>query len=188
MVSIEGLDKAAVLAALYNRSITGGMGFFHYDPTPMTVEQAREIFRSFERVTKKFLFWTIEKRPAARYIYFDYLQGRPMKVDLTSDIEFDATWYDDPAYNGEGAAEEAIRLLRETGDVNPPSTQVAHRTGVLNAAQETRHELHRKPDPPREMDVPGLGRITAFHVGLDDVADELGPKIDEAIQRQRDGE
>lgn len=42
-ISLAGLDKAAVLAALYNASRPQGMGFMHYDPTPMTVKEASKI-------------------------------------------------------------------------------------------------------------------------------------------------
>ena len=42
-MNIQGLDKAAVLAALYNRARPQGMGFLHYDPKPMTVEEAQKI-------------------------------------------------------------------------------------------------------------------------------------------------
>ncbi len=45
MISINGLDKAAVLAALYNASRPQGMGFMHYDPKPMEVEEARTLLR-----------------------------------------------------------------------------------------------------------------------------------------------
>lgn len=41
-IAIKGLDKAAVLAALYNASRPQGMGFLQYDPKPMTAEIARE--------------------------------------------------------------------------------------------------------------------------------------------------
>lgn len=39
-ISLVNVDKAAYLAALYNASQPQGMGFMHYDPTPMTREQA----------------------------------------------------------------------------------------------------------------------------------------------------
>ena len=42
-ISLIGLDKAAVLAALYNASKPVGMGFARYDPTPMTLEEARAL-------------------------------------------------------------------------------------------------------------------------------------------------
>jgi hypothetical protein len=34
-IDLKGLNKAAVLAALYNASKPQGMGFLQYDPTPM---------------------------------------------------------------------------------------------------------------------------------------------------------
>lgn len=138
MVSIKGLEKAAVLAALYNRATTENARLLQYDPASMTVEQARKILCSFERVTKKILFWEIEVKPADKYIYFDYLKGRSMKVDLSNNEEFDAGQYD--LYNREGAnregAEDAIKSLREIGDVNPLATQTAHRAGLLIALEE----------------------------------------------------
>ena len=39
-VDITGLDKAAVLAVLYNAAKPQGMGFLQYDPEPMTIGQA----------------------------------------------------------------------------------------------------------------------------------------------------
>ena len=91
MIDISGLDKAAVLAALYNNSRPQGMGLLHFDPTPMSVEAAREIL-------------DIDRPP-----YFDYLHGRVMKVDLDSD-ELDPWGYDRDL--GEGAAKKVIDSLR----------------------------------------------------------------------------
>lgn len=90
-ISIAGLDKAAVLAALYNAAKPLGLGWMHYDPTPMSIDLAREILKSGQT-------------------YFDYLQGRVMKVDLSGD-EFDSRLYD--LDNGEGAAERALKPLRK---------------------------------------------------------------------------
>ena len=185
MVSIVGLDKAAVLAVLYNRALTGGMGFMQYDPRPMTVEQAREILRSFEGAAKKFFFRKIEKQSSVIRIYFDYIAGRAMKVDLTSDKEFDASTYDEPCYNGDGAAEDAIRSLRETGDVNSSTIQAAQLVGFLAAVKRTRKQLHEETEPTRDVEIPGLGLTRVVNLGLNDVADVLGSKIDEAEKRVR---
>jgi hypothetical protein len=84
-ISLVGLDKAAVLAALYNASKPQGMGFLRYVPEPMTKGQAEELLSQQTR--------------------FDYLQGRVMKVNLSGD-EFDPWGYD--RYNGQGAAQRAI--------------------------------------------------------------------------------
>ena len=85
-MDISNLDKATVLAALYNHARHQGMGLLHFDPEPMTVEQAREIL-------------------AAGQTYFDYVKGRVMKVDLSKDF-LDTRLYDRD--NGLGAAENAI--------------------------------------------------------------------------------
>jgi len=90
MISIKGLDKAEVLAALYNRARPQGMGFLQWTPQDMSIEEAKE---------------TLQYGP-----YFDYVQGRVMKVDLSKD-EFDSSLYDRD--NGLGAAEMVIARLRE---------------------------------------------------------------------------
>lgn len=89
-MDISGLDKAAVLAALYNASKQQGMGFLHArGATDMTVAQARE--------------------ELAKRDYFDYLHGRVMKINLAGD-EVDTRLYDRD--NGAGAAERAVDAIR----------------------------------------------------------------------------
>lgn len=85
MINISGISKAKVLAALYNNSKPMGRGMLHYDPAMMTEGEAEELLKQES--------------------YFDYIKGRVMKVDLSTD-EFDPFLYDRD--NGEGAAEEAI--------------------------------------------------------------------------------
>ncbi len=89
-MDITGLNKAEVLAALYNGSKPQGMGFLHYDPTPMTKEEAQVFLND--------------------NTYFDYLMGRVMKIDLsTNDLRTDL-------YNrdvGVDAAEKIISNLKE---------------------------------------------------------------------------
>lgn len=89
-MDIKGLDKAVVLAALYNGSHQLGMGFLHKrGAEPMSVEQARE--------------------ELADGPYFDYLHGRVMKISLQGD-ELDTFLYNRD--NGEGAAERIIEGLK----------------------------------------------------------------------------
>ncbi len=89
-IDISGMDKAEVLAALYNGSRQQGMGFLHSRGTSeMTVEQAREELK--------------------RDSYFDYLNGRVMKIGLDSD-DLETRLYDRD--NGVGAAERIIEKLR----------------------------------------------------------------------------
>ena len=86
MVKYNGLTKAEVLCALYNNSKPQGMGMFVYQPGKMTLEIAEKILK--ERT------------------YFDYIQGRVMKVDLSEDDGFEEWLYDRD--NGEGAAQQAL--------------------------------------------------------------------------------
>jgi hypothetical protein len=100
MISIKGLDKAAVLVALYNNSKPLGSGFLHYDPLPMTLEEAQDIIKNG---SSEDYFGQIQTTK------FDYLKGRVMKVDL-SGVEFDEWGYDRD--NGTGAA---LRALKQAG-------------------------------------------------------------------------
>ena len=107
MISIKGLDKAAVLAALYNHSKGQGMGFLQAVLGAMTVEQAREHLGIGDDQTKMF-----PTNPRGNRMYFDYLQGRVLKVDLSGD-EFEERLYDRDV--GTGAAQHAIDSVRSKG-------------------------------------------------------------------------
>ncbi len=80
-INLKGLDKAVILAGLYNNSKVQGMGFLQQIPGKMTVDEARELLK--------------------KHTYFDYLYGKVMKVELSGD-DFDPWLYDRD--NGEGAA------------------------------------------------------------------------------------
>ena len=88
-MNIKGLKKSEVLAALYNRARPMGMGYLHYTPDPMTVEEAQALFDAGQSS-------------------FDYLNGRVMKVDFDGD-EVRTDLYNRD--NGPGAAEEVIAGL-----------------------------------------------------------------------------
>lgn len=92
MIDIKGLDKAEVLAALYNNSQPIGLGQLQYVPGDLPMERAASIVASRNGV-----------------LNFEYMAGRVMKVDI-SDDEFDEWLYDRD--NGTGAAERAIAPLR----------------------------------------------------------------------------
>jgi hypothetical protein len=96
MISINGLDKAAVLAALYNSSRPQGLGFLRATPGDMTRDEARQVIIDGDD-------------HGHRDLYFDYVKGRVLKVDLGGDT-FDPCLYDRD--NGEGAAERVIETLR----------------------------------------------------------------------------
>ena len=85
-MDIKGMDKAKILAALYNGARSQGMGLLHYTPEAMTPTEAQEILDSGQT-------------------YFDYHKGRVMKISLESD-ELRTDLYNRD--NGPGAAESII--------------------------------------------------------------------------------
>ena len=91
-ISIAGLDKATVLAALYNASRPLGMGLLNYTPAVMTPEEAAKYLKTTNT--------------------FDYLKGRVMKIRFNSTM-LDVGLYDRD--NGQGAAKAAIDALRTSG-------------------------------------------------------------------------
>ncbi len=90
ILNIEGLDKAEVLAALYNGSKKQGMGFLDArGQKQMSMAEAKAHLHQSQ--------------------YFDYLHGRVMKIDLSTD-ELETRLYNRD--NGEGAAEKIISELQ----------------------------------------------------------------------------
>lgn len=91
-IDIKGIDKAVLLAALYNASKQQGMGFLQTrGARSMSVEEAKK---------------EIEQNPRG---YYDYLHGRVMKSDISKDT-FDPWGYDRD--NGSGSAERVINSIR----------------------------------------------------------------------------
>jgi hypothetical protein len=90
VVDIAGLDKAAVLQALYARARPCGRGWLQYAPGPLTREAALAALAHTQA--------------------FDYLHGRAMKVDLSEEL-LDATAYD--RANGPGSCAQTIERLRQ---------------------------------------------------------------------------
>ena len=85
-MDISKLDKAEVLMVLYNNAKPLGMSYLHYDPAPMTKEEAQKILDTGQD-------------------YFDYLKGRVMKISLKRN-DLDTRLYNRD--NGENAAENAL--------------------------------------------------------------------------------
>ena len=98
-IDIGGMDKAEVLAALFNASKQQGMGFFDTSGAGwMSVDEARKYTDS-----------VLEREGLhSSGLYFDYLRGRVMKVDLAGD-ELNPRLYDRD--NGHGAALRALASL-----------------------------------------------------------------------------
>ena len=96
IVKIDGLNRADVLASLFNHAKPLGMGFLHYKPEHvMAREEAERLLQKHEQYGH----------------HFDYIEGRLLKVVLDPEKqEFYAGSYDRD--NGEGAAQTAIDELR----------------------------------------------------------------------------
>jgi hypothetical protein len=96
MINIADLDKAEVLAELYNNSKVQGMGFMGQRALgdragkPMTIEWAKGIIKD-------------------QGLDFDYLHGKVMKVHLSGN-EFDPYLYDRDV--GSGAAKKVVDSIR----------------------------------------------------------------------------
>jgi len=85
-INIKDKNKAEVLSKLFNASKPQGMGFLQPHNDPMEIEEAQNLIDE-------------------GILYFDYIRGRVMKIDLSSD-ELNTTLYDRD--NGEGAGELAL--------------------------------------------------------------------------------
>jgi len=88
-MNISNMNKAEVLATLYNNSKPLGMGFMQFTSEGMTTQEAQELLDSGQ-------------------VYFDYLKGRVMKIDLSGN-ELDTWLYNRD--NGDNAAEKVLAKL-----------------------------------------------------------------------------
>lgn len=102
-VNIAGLDKVELFAALYNHAKPLGMGMLHYDPTPLTKEAAEKLMGLGDDSSRMF------PGMGRRAMYFDYVKGRPLKIDLSGD-ELETALYNRD--QGDGAAERIVAELR----------------------------------------------------------------------------
>jgi hypothetical protein len=90
-LKIANLDKAEVLVALYNAAKAQGRGFLsHKQDSVFDKEKATQLL--------------------SKATYFDYLDGKPLKIDLSGD-ELDTFLYN--RNNGVDAAENALNPLLE---------------------------------------------------------------------------
>lgn len=88
-INISNMNKAEVLARLYNRAKPLGLGHLHYEEKDMNISEAKSLLESGQT-------------------YFDYVKGRVMKVDLSGDIIKTHLYNRD---NGENAAEIALGIM-----------------------------------------------------------------------------
>jgi hypothetical protein len=125
MLDISTFDRAEVLARLYNAAKPQGLGFLPFDPKPMTTEEAKAYLD-------------------AGQTRFDYLNGRVMKVNLSSP-NLDNRLYDRD--NGEGAAAEALGIFY----TNPKKIRVT----VVATNPEESCELQPDQVWSAEIDIEG---------------------------------
>lgn len=160
-VSIKGLSHAAVLAALYNGSKPLGMGFMQYEPKPMTEAEAENCL--------------------ARSDYFDYLNGRVMKLRIRpDDNEIEERLYDRD--NGQGACQRVINELRITNDTNSDVIARTAQEGTYASAAALATHLDD------ESTLTTAGQLTTFSMGLRDVAEHLTPKFNAVLDDKQDAE
>jgi hypothetical protein len=155
-ISIKGMNKATVLAALYNASRPQMAGFLQYDPKPMTTEEAESLLKQ-----------TTD---------FDYLQGRVMKIDLAGD-DLETWCYNRD--NGQDAAENVINALRNSGDPNSIEVQAMHEVGKEAAADDVMEHIHESSKVARD------GGDISVRLGLAGLADHLIPAVDKARSRSK---
>ena len=93
MISIKGIKKNKILAALYNNS----KPLCCYSSKPMTEKEAEKILDE------------------SKDMNFDYLKGRVMKIDLSKDF-LNPDLYDRD--NGAGAAQKVINTLTKDMENN----------------------------------------------------------------------
>jgi hypothetical protein len=97
MISIVGLEKADVLAALWNNALQPPEWF------------SRELYSGSTRMSREQAAAHLEQHDG-----WDYLDGRLLKMNIGGD-SFDPWGYDRD--NGAGLAARVIAHLRETGSI-----------------------------------------------------------------------
>ncbi|MGW3390758.1 hypothetical protein [Streptomyces cinereoruber] len=118
-VNIGGLDRAAVLAALFNHTEPFGMGA--HDPLAHTKLSVQEAQRFLDSVEPR----AITDLPVPGRAYIEpgggvhtgrYLRGHSLELVFDKDT-VEVGQYDRD--NGAGLAERVLARLRETGEVTP---------------------------------------------------------------------
>lgn len=108
-IDIAGLDKAEILAALFNFSEPVGMGVlqaYAQGNHDMTLDEANALINGEQRADNDF---GQVRREGGKVLYFDYIRGRPIKANLEGDT-FNPAGYDRD--HGDGMAAALIDSLR----------------------------------------------------------------------------
>lgn len=130
-IDIAELDKAAILAALYNAALP--LMQPEGQPTVMTVGHAEGFLKGLSKLDNQ---------------YIDFLGGRSIQWRHDEGGDTLNTYFYDRD-NGEGAAEKAIAHLRETGEVRIPTEGPLFHTARewLNKAADAALEVHEEHLP-----------------------------------------
>ncbi len=97
-INIAGLDKAVLLAALYNHARPLGLGYLRANNKEMTKDEAERLLE--------------DHRGHDGVVRFDYVHGRPLKVTFQGD-ELSGAWL----YNrdqGHNACENIVDAVRSS--------------------------------------------------------------------------
>jgi transglutaminase-like putative cysteine protease len=105
-IDISGLDKIEVLLALYHAAEKMGLGFLQAD---LSDDEVRDFIAQ-----EQSSHFPQGSRQASKFPYVDYLGGKPLKVDLSSDV-LDGRLYDRD--QGHGAARRVVETLRTPATV-----------------------------------------------------------------------
>lgn len=145
-VDISGLDKAAVLAALYNGSAPIGLSFSVYRPGSLDIEAMRrkmksrkaEIGRVEEANSPDLKNPPSLKEEWVRRIgkgeySFDLMNGRPLHISVAED-SFNPDEYDKRF--GKGAAQRIIDILRITGQEAASAIEEIHSSHLVAEAKK----------------------------------------------------
>jgi hypothetical protein len=84
MIDVTGIDLVEFAKKVYELSVPQGMGFLHFNPAPLTDEEAKELVGNFEN-----------DRMFA--LNMDYVKGRACKMHIRRDgdkLTISDTWYD----------------------------------------------------------------------------------------------
>lgn len=96
-IDITGIDRVALLVALYHGTRAVGLGMLNDRP-------------GFNEETARAVLAAQPVRPNGD-VWFDYVCGRPLKVIFSGDTLRGARLYDRDAY--EGACQDAVNAARE---------------------------------------------------------------------------
>ena len=100
MIDVSNIKPAALLAGLYNNSFAQGMGLLRFKPGCLSIDQAQKLLDDCR---------VLRAPDGSDGVYFDYLQGRVLKVWI-GPKKLDDRLYDRDL--GPGAAARVVETLR----------------------------------------------------------------------------